>query len=146
MISWPPDADQIPLLPVETLALSLLSDIARQPGRAIHRNSYVGLNGKVSSRGPGYNHSSILNAVNEAWDWLYTNGLMVGPAGEWNLPAERMEGYRIISRKGLGLLEKEDPMSFIRAEQLLTLPLHPRVEVKARIQFAIGAYGSAVHE
>lgn len=146
MLNWPPDPDQIPLLPVETLALSLLSDIARQPGRAMHRNSYVGINGKVPSRGLGYNHPSVLEAVNEAWDWLYINGLMVGASGDWNLPGERMEGYRVISRKGRELLTRDDPMSFVRVERLLTLPLHPRIEAKARIQFAIGAYDSAVHE
>ncbi|HET9659534.1 MAG TPA: TIGR02391 family protein [Thermomicrobiales bacterium] len=35
-------------------------------------------------------------------------------------------------------------MNLLRAEKLIARPLHPRIEAKARIQFAIGAYGSAV--
>lgn len=96
--------------------------------------------------GNAYSHPAILDALNEAWDWLYVNGLTVGAGGDWNMPADKMEGYRVVSRKGLALLENDEPMSVIRAERLIALPLHPRIESKARIQFAIGAYGSAVHE
>jgi uncharacterized protein (TIGR02391 family) len=57
-----------------------------------------------------------------------------------------MESFRVISRRGKALADAKDPLTVIRTERLLALPLHPRIEAKARIQFAIGAYGSAVLE
>jgi len=127
--------------------MTLLRRVNLRPNQAVERNYFVGRNGQIPSLGTEYHRQTILDAVNEAWDWLFINGLMVGASGEdWNRSRADMEGHRIISRKGSALLNADDPMGLIRVERLLALPLHPRIEAKARIQFAIGAYGSAVHE
>lgn len=144
---WPPPSEQIPLLPLEVLGLSLLRLMDRMSARPVHRFGLIGRNGTVPSLGGDYGRPDVLDAINEAWDWLFSNGLTVNAGPPWEIPqGQTLEGHRVISRKGRELLKLEDPMGSIRAERLLATPLHPRIEAKARIQFAIGAYGSAVHE
>ncbi len=97
--------------------------------------------------GTGYNRPEVLHAINEAWDWLFSNGLTVNAGFGWEMPSgQTLEGHRVISRKGGEILKLDNPMHVLRAERLIATSLHPRIESKARIQFAIGAYGSAVHE
>lgn len=144
---WPPAADEIPLLPLEVLGLALLRRLEREANRPLHRQRLVGMNGVVPSMGNDYGRQEVLHAINEAWDWLYINGLLVNAGSGWVMPqGQTIEGHRVISRKGRAILKLEDPISVIQAERLVGRPLHPRIEAKARIQFAIGAYGSAVLE
>lgn len=147
-MEWPPSAEQIPLLPLETLAITILRQLARRSDRPVLRQDVSGVNGILQSLGGNYGHPSIVQAVNEAWDWLFVHGLMVNADGvTWtvNYPAS-IEGHRVISRKGREILTHEDPFNLLHAERILVHPLHHRIETKARIQFAIGAYGSAVFE
>lgn len=143
-MDWPPPAEDIPSLPLEVLGLALLKRLQRNGSREVARLHVVGINGIVTSMGADYGRSDVLGAVNEAWDWLYTNGLTVNIGPGWQ--GNDIEGFRIISRKGRQLLEQEDPLRLMRAESLLGRALHSRIETKARIQFAIGAYESAVLE
>lgn len=146
-MDWPPPADQIPLLPLEMLGLSLLRRVDREGHRPLRRERLVGINGIVPSMGSDYGRQDVLHAINEAWDWLFISGLLVNAGSGWEMPSgQTIEGHRVISRKGRAILELDDPMVVIRAERLIAGPLHPRIEAKARIQFAIGAYGSAVLE
>ena len=146
-MDWPPPADQILLLPLEVLGLTLLRRLEREGHRPLRRERLVGTNGIVSSMGSDYGRQAVVQAINEAWDWLYTNGLLVNAGPGWEMPqGQTIEGHRVISRKGRDLLTQDDPLNLMRAERLISLPLHPRIEAKARIQFAIGAYGSAVLE
>ena len=99
------------MLPIEVLGVSMLRRFTEEPGRAIHRDSVVRVNGRVTSLGPEYNRPAILDAVNEAWDWLYTNGLMVGAGGELQTPSGGLEDYRGISRKGHALTRRHDVLA-----------------------------------
>ena len=114
-MEWTPSSDQIPLLPIDVLGLSMLRRFTEEPGRAIHRNSFVRVNGRVTSLGPEYNRPAILDAVNEAWDWLYTNGLMVGAGGELRTPSGGLEGYRGISTKRRALTPRHDLLALPRS-------------------------------
>lgn len=98
------------------------------------------MNGQILSKGPEYHKQEVINAVNEAFDWLYVNGLIVGHSDS----GQRGHGVFMISRKGIELAEKAEPLRLLRAEHLLALPLHARIETKARIRFAIGEYEAAV--
>jgi hypothetical protein len=67
-MDWPPPAEQIPSLPLEMLAMSLLKRIAKEgSSRGLHRNTIVGINGWLTSMGSDYGHPTVLEAVNEAW-------------------------------------------------------------------------------
>jgi uncharacterized protein (TIGR02391 family) len=139
-LDWLPDGDELLILPVENVAMYLLGRMARRSGRAWHVDQFTNSNGEVVPHGPGYRHPSVVRVLNEAWDWLYVNGLIVGH----HLPGNRSSGYCEISRRGLALVDESEPLRLLRAERLLTLPLHAAIGEKARILFGIGEYEAAV--
>jgi uncharacterized protein (TIGR02391 family) len=118
----------------------LLKRIARRPGHAWHADRFINPNGEVLPYGAGYRQPAVVGAINEAWDWLYVNGLIAGhPA-----PENRSRGFCLISRKGLAIAQEAEPLRLLRAERLLAVPLHPAIGEKARILFGIGEYEAAV--
>lgn len=141
-MDWLPYADELLVLPVENVAMFLLKRIARKPHQAFRAEKFTGINGEVLPHGEGYRQPAVKAAISEALDWLYVNGLIVGHSDSH----QREQGFFTISRKGLAIVKEVEPLRLLRTERLLSLPLHPRIETKARIQFAIGAYGSAVFE
>lgn len=131
-------------MPLELLAIGLLRHIGKDGTWVNNRNAIVGGYGILLALGPEYGRREVIEAVNEAWEWLYINGFTVSVPGEYAVRPEEREGVRHLSRKGKALLESDDPMNLFRAERMIANPLHPRIEAKARVQFAIGEYESAV--
>lgn len=139
---WLPGPDELLILPVEDVAIHLLRRIATHPNHEFRADKFTGLNGEVCNQGEEYHPLAVRAAVSEAIDWLYVNGLIVGETDS----SRREDGFLRISRKGLRIAEEVEPIQLMNSERLLSLKLHPAIDQKARVQFAIGAYGSAVFE
>lgn len=134
---WPPPARDILTMPVEELALVMLRHISSSQRREHHRNSFVGINQLTTSRGLEYHRQEVLDAVNEAWDWLFVNGLTAELL-------DKTPGWRVLTRKGRTVAASPAPSKILGSERLLAITLHESIEAKARIQFSIGEYEAAV--
>lgn len=139
---WLPTPEELLILPVEDVALHLLKRLAANPHHDFRADKFTGINGEVCNQGVEYHPTAVVSAISEAFDWLYVNGLIVGDADS----SRREAGFFKISRRGIRIAEEADPLRLMNSERLLSLTLHPAIDQKARVQFAIGAYGSAVFE
>lgn len=134
---WPPPANEIPLMPVDVLALELLRYLDFHDNRPYSRRTLLGTNGRIPSLGHDYGTPAVLRAVNEAWDWLFINGLMAGSPNQ-------DVGFREITRRGEALTNSPHALRAIDAQRLLAVTLHPSIEARARSLFLLGEYESAV--
>ena len=136
-MNWPPPAKGLVAMPVELLALEMLRFIGHLNRPHYHRDTFVGMNQLTMSRGIEYRRPEVLSCVNEAWDWLFINGLTAEIL-------DRTPGWRFLTRKGKALAAAVDPSKVLQGERLLSVPLHPAIEATARLQFSIGEYEAAV--
>ena len=86
----------------------------------------------------------LAKALAEAWAWLRTNGLLAESAealiaGEMPVP-----GYEFMTRLGERVAAHQRPLEWISTTRRLALPLHPRLDERARRQFVMGEFEAAV--
>ena len=118
---WLPGPDELLILPVEDVAMHLLKRIAMHPHHDFRADRFTGFNGEVCNQGVEYHQPAVRAAVSEAIDWLYVNGLIVGDTDS----IRREDGFFRISRKGLKIAEKADPIQLMNSERLLSLKINP---------------------
>src|SRR5215204_5924749 len=99
---WTPGPDELLILPVEDVAMHLLRRIATHPHHEFRADKFTGLNGEVCNQGVEYHQPAVRDAVSEAVDWLYVNGLIVGDRDS----GRREAGFFKISRKGLKIVDE----------------------------------------
>jgi uncharacterized protein (TIGR02391 family) len=131
MSNWPPTTEEVEGLPVDVLGLRLLKRVSE--GKTTLNNVGAHLRAdRDTDLGP--QHQPI---IGEAWHWLISTGLIT------EIPMEA--GWFIPSRLGEKVLnEIPDPIQHLRAEQRISLDLHPLIQSSVRSQFLLGEYDAAV--
>jgi uncharacterized protein (TIGR02391 family) len=119
--------EQILTLPVDELALEILRDLVANESEW---NSYNWLSAAASAYGGP--QSPAMRALAEAWNWLYTSGLV---ATDWGNQAH---GAMFVTR--LGRRAAAEGLVEVRAAERLAVELHPRLETKVRRQFLMQEY------
>ena len=84
---------------------------------------------------------AVYRAVAEAWNWLEVQGLIVWPS----LYAGR-NGYRVPSRRGERLTDKDAFTRFLRGTELPKEFLHPSLGQKVWLLFLGGDFDTAVFQ
>jgi uncharacterized protein (TIGR02391 family) len=74
----------------------------------------------------------------EAWDWLIAHGLIALNPGEGSV-----QGWSYVTRRGDSVANASDPLALVRAEDRLSVDLHPRIGERIRRQFLLGEYEPA---
>jgi uncharacterized protein (TIGR02391 family) len=77
-----------------------------------------------------------LGLVQEAWDWLYTHGLI---SRVTRLRAAAPTGRSLLN-EGHAVLDEPDGFARIAAERRLDVDLHPKIAARVRQQFLLGEY------
>lgn len=137
-MAWLPDPEELLILPVEQVAMHLLKRLATHPNNTFRATKFTSQNGEILTQGPGYHAPQVIKAIQEAFDWLYVNGLTMVSPNDIN------HGMFVLTRRGLQIAEEADPLRLLRAENLLTMPLHPAIRDRARLFFGAGEYEAAV--
>lgn len=131
MRDWVLTAGEIALLAVDDLALRVLVDVDEN-------QEWNSRNWMVSARQVDEyrSHPDCLQALDEAWAWLYAQGLVVRNSGQ--SAAEAIS----VSRRGKEVLERGLP--WLRATTRLDVELLPEIEQAARAHFLRGELDMAV--
>lgn len=117
-------------LPVSDLAMQVLRDFAAAKGW----NSYNWLlEARQNERGID---DEALRALAEAWQWLYSAGLVA------TTPGQSSPHSCFVTRRGHRAIA-EGPGALL-AEQRLSLEMHPALERSVRRQYLLGEYELAV--
>ena len=143
------------MLPVDELGLwllrSLCSDEAATFQRAATIDRLVRQAGKKLPRNAAYRRTNnpddvphLAKALAEAWAWLRTNGLVAESAEALIAGQMPVPGYEFVTRLGERVVAHERPLEWISATWRLALPLHPRLDERARRQFVMGEFEAAV--
>ena len=120
-------------LPLEALALRLLAHIASDQRGAHQRPLYV-------NRQVLQNHAGNADmfryerAIQEAWDWLRTNGLL-------SLADSKQQGsdFAFVTRLGAAALE-DGGLVRMAAQRRLGVDMHPLIAGRVRQQYVLGEY------
>jgi uncharacterized protein (TIGR02391 family) len=128
-MAWTLTPDDALSLPVDELALHVLSDFA-QPDQWNIRNWVLQAQREYGIKGVA------LNAVSEAVEWLYAKGLIAQRADQTSRDAA------FVTRLGISTLNSG--LGAVRAAERLQVDLHPLIERKIRRQFLMGEYDLAV--
>lgn len=131
MRDWVLTAEEIVLLAVDDLALRILVDVvANQEWNS--RNWMVMARQVEEYR----SHPDCLQALDEAWAWLYSQGLVVRDTSQSAPEAIS------VSRRGREVLDRGLP--WLRATARLEVQLLPEIEQAARAHFLRGEFDMAV--
>lgn len=126
--------DEAVALPVPVLALQLLRYFNAanasggtqlcHPNNVVNRHSWDGH--------PKVDHPGFLYAISEAWAYLVANALVARKPGGGDL--------HMITRRGMQLLNQQNPEQRLGDEMRLGAGLHSRIETRIRQQFLLGEY------
>ncbi len=136
-MQWPPPANEIPALPVNELALQMLTHFVTSRANTVHRNNDATNARFMAKHGPDYADLIVLRALGEAFDWLHFNGLIAASPGN-------DDGYRYVTARGKEVIASTNPRARLELNSLLPIVLHPAIDQQVKSQFLIGAYESAV--
>ena len=131
MRGWELTAEEIVLLAVDDLAIRILVDV-------VENQEWNSRNWMVLARQVDEYRSrpDCLQALDEAWAWLYAQGLVVRNSGQ-------SAGEAIsVSRRGQEVLKRGLP--WLRATTRLEVQLLPEIEQAARAHFLRGEFDMAV--
>jgi uncharacterized protein (TIGR02391 family) len=123
-------------LPLDDLALRLLRYLRaeEQGGRTINRHNLIGT-AVLNPLAEGH-LNEYLRLIQEAWDWLYSHGLI-----SRGNPAQSSDAdWAFVTRKGLAVIEEPDGLARLKAERRLDVDLHLRIAGRVRRQFLLGEY------
>ncbi|HEX9875849.1 MAG TPA: TIGR02391 family protein [Gammaproteobacteria bacterium] len=138
-----PDAEVVIQLAPEELAYQLLriADSNIQNG-IVHRNVIVDINPPVGSQQQPYSQQQrglVEISLIEALNWLEVNGLLLPAPG-----INGTNGFRVFSRRGQTLLEREQFDSFQRAAAFPKALLYESIADRVWIALARGELADAV--
>ena len=83
----------------------------------------------------------IGQAINEAWNWLEVQGLLIPAPG-----INGSNGFRIFSRRANKMKAPDDIAQFARSRRIQKDTLHPRIAQKVWSAFMRGEYDTAVFQ
>jgi uncharacterized protein (TIGR02391 family) len=132
MSDYLPPAQQALELPLDELALRLLRFFERKG--LPNRHNLTLANDYWRDYDFADREAEMLRAAQEAWDWLVANGFLSRE------PSQHSPDWAFITRRGQELLEDENVVARIRAEQRIHVDLHPLLENKIRSQFLLGEF------
>jgi uncharacterized protein (TIGR02391 family) len=127
--------EQIGALPLEDVALAVLSDAAAN--EVWNSSNWIGLAQQGHVAGQRYSRESI-RILSEAWQWLHNRGLVAEGLDNTSIHAVFVTrlGHRVAAQGPAAAL----------AESRLALDLHPILEQKVRGLFLPGKYDTAAFE
>lgn len=128
MADWTLDADDVIALPLDELALRVLTHYVATDGW--HWGNWM--NGRKQTYA---GRSDAVQALAEAWAWLLNRGVVVRNMGQSS------EGAVVVSRQGRVFLERG--ATWLRAVERLDVELVPALERTARPQFVRGDFETA---
>jgi uncharacterized protein (TIGR02391 family) len=131
MLDWTLTAEEIGLLAVDDLALRILADVSAN--EEWNSRNWMLLARQVDEY---RSQPGCLQALDEAWAWLYAQGLVVRDTGQSATEAI------FVSRRGQEALRRGLP--WLRATTRLEVELLPEIEQAARAHFLRGEYDMAV--
>jgi uncharacterized protein (TIGR02391 family) len=131
MRGWVLTAEEIVILAVDDLALRILVDVV--DNREWNSRNWMVLARQVEEY---RSHPDCLQALDEAWAWLYAQGLVVRDSGQSAPEAIS------VSRRGREVLDRGLP--WLRATARLEVQLLPEIERAARAHFLRGEFDMAV--
>lgn len=138
-----PDADVLIQLAPEELAHPLLQVAhANLQNGLVHRDVVIDLDPPVGSQEQPYNpqqRGPVQESLIEALHWLEVNALLVPAPG-----INGANGFRILSRRGRQLLDREHFDSFQRAAAFPKALLHEAIADRVWISLARGELADAV--
>jgi uncharacterized protein (TIGR02391 family) len=117
--------EEVLALPVDELALEILRDIAAD------EDQWNSANWVLSAR--GQYKTPAIDALIEAWAWLYANGLVAA-----NLESNNTLYAFVITRLGRQVVD--EGIEPVRAMQRLAMDLHSLLEPKIRRLYLMGDY------
>jgi uncharacterized protein (TIGR02391 family) len=120
-------------LPLEALALRLLAHIASKQQGAHQRPLYVHREVLENHVGNA-DMFRYQRAMQEAWDWLRTNGLL-----SLADPKQQGSDFAFVTRMGAAALE-DGGLARIAAQRRLGVDMHPLIAGRVRQQFVLGEY------
>jgi uncharacterized protein (TIGR02391 family) len=131
-------ADEAERLPLDELALRLLRhlDAIERSGTKIQNLNVISAD-RWARTIPRESLHHFLYQLQEAWDWLYTHGLI---AGDEHTQMSGTAWWTFVTRRGHALLADSNGLARLRAEQRLDLELHARIRERVRAQFLLGEY------
>jgi uncharacterized protein (TIGR02391 family) len=139
-----PDAEVLLAMEPERLGGYLLEIMNSRPGRermsTLDHWVYELFDGPNPPFGSQYRNAAF-RALAEAWNWLEAQGLIV-----WPDEANGRSGFRVPSRRGEGLVDKEAFTEFLRGTALPREFLHPKIAQKVWLLFLGGDYDTAVFQ
>lgn len=130
-----PSPDEASELPLDEFALRLLAYMRDS------QQGHLQIRGIVSRAAwPGHIQQADgprwERLLQEAWDWLYTRGLISG--GD---PTQSTDTWwTFLTRRGNAVLDEPDGASRLAAELRLDLDLHPLIAGRVHRQFLLGEY------
>jgi uncharacterized protein (TIGR02391 family) len=131
MRGWVLTAEEIVILAVDDLALRILVDVV--DNREWNSRNWMVLARQVEEY---RSHPDCLQALDEAWAWLYAQGLVVRDSGQSAPEAIS------VSPRGREVLDRSLP--WLRATARLEVQLLPEIERAARAHFLRGEFDIAV--
>lgn len=141
-----PDADLLIQLAPEDLApvvLNLAKD-ALQNGKVHPQAIFQQVHGPNNDYSKGYpqgKKQAAEDALNQAWNWLQRNGLVIPQAG-----INGNNGWHEITPQGAKIVAKGNFESFRRAAAFPKALLHPAIADRVWLCLARGEYDTAVFE
>lgn len=150
-----PDGRDLASLPVDELALWVLQRMLSSKAVTFRQAYFLDqlLKG-VGERMPGDSayrqrvnadtHPPHLGrALAEAWGWLVSEGLIAEAVTALVRGQFPVEGFFFVTRLGERIASHPRAREWVVAERRLGLPLHPRLEERARRQFVMGEFEAA---
>ena len=83
--------------------------------------------------GPAGTEQPFVRAMAEAWDWLMAMRLVALTPLEHNA-----DGHAYITCRGFRLLEANEPLALLQAEERISVDLHDSTAGVVRSQFLLG--------
>ena len=141
-----PDVEILFALAPEELApylLKLAREMAQtQPGQTFHLESIINQNGYTDQNGYLISRQNEVSvALNEAWQWLRINMLIIPEVG-----INGNNGWTVLSRRAATITSDQDFHSFLEAAAFPKALLHPSIADKVWLDLARGDLDVAVFE
>jgi uncharacterized protein (TIGR02391 family) len=128
-----PAGDEAVALPTPTLGVHLLRMLAAsRDSQMLHPHNVIN-RPNWEDHDLGKNPVAFLRAIAEAWAWLVAEGLVARRPDQHN-------EFCFITRRGMQLASRTDPLRDLAAEARLAQGLHPRIEARIRQQFLLGEF------
>jgi uncharacterized protein (TIGR02391 family) len=149
------DARDLASLPVDELALWMLRAMVASKQATFQRSNFIDrllkdagqrMPSDAAYRRPGGARNEpphLGRALAEAWGWLLSDGLVAEATTALLKGQLPIDGYSFVTRYGERVASHPRAREWVAAERRLGMPLHGRLEERARRQFVLGEFEAA---